>query len=73
MKEPETMFQFIPSWNISNNFPVIDHFPPDRKTSNNLVKQKKKRTKENKIIRQKEFGSRLVNILRNICTGRQMS
>ena len=45
MKEPETMFQFIPSWNISNNFPVIDHFPPDRKTSNNLVKQKKKKNK----------------------------
>lgn len=35
--------------------------------------QTKEKKKENKIIRQKEFGSRVVNILRNICTGRQMS
>lgn len=73
MKEPETMFQFIPSWNISNNFPVIDYFPPDGKSNNLVANKRNKKKKENKIIRQKEFGSRLVNILRNICTGRQMS
>lgn len=46
MKEPETMFQFIPSWNISNNFPSDRLFSTRWKKQQSGSKQKKQKKKK---------------------------
>ena len=48
MKEPETMFQFIPSWNISNNFPSDRLFSTRWKKQQSGSKQKKQKKKKTK-------------------------